>query len=76
MARKNYIKSEDAMYLNLFDTNKGLSELIEERTKLGTRKRQLRKDMLKNTKGIKETEEKLPKLISKLKEQIDGKEES
>ena len=73
MAKRNgatMIKSSIAMYLEMFEKTRILSELIQERTRLQKNKSIVHKCIYNNTTDIKKLEEELIPIIAKLKNKI------
>ena len=64
------IRNENAMFLEMFEENKVLDNLIQRRGELQEEKRIVHKNIYNNTTDIKKSEEKLSHIVKKLKEKI------
>ena len=64
------MKSNDVKYLQLFETNKNLINLIENRTMLNKMRSQVHKDIYNNTTEITKIEESLKKIVLDLEKII------
>ena len=70
MPKKEFINSENAMYLEMFEENSILADLVQRRGELQKEKSMVHKNIYNNTTDIKESEEKLSCIVKKLKEKI------
>ena len=68
--KKTMMKSNDVKYLQLFEANKKLVNLIETRTMLNKMRSQIHKDIYNNTTAITKTEESLKKIVLNLQKKI------